>query len=76
MNIKCIAWLLIRGQHTILKNKPEQNDFIEKLPLNVKVGIEEASLPQACDLLSLLLSGIPWDCSKNHESPALFWHLQ
>lgn len=52
------------------------NEFSELVPLEIIVGIEEAALPQACDLLCLFLSGIPRHCSENHQGPTLLGHLQ
>lgn len=46
------------------------------VPLNVKIGIEEAALPQSCDLFCFLLCGISRHCGEHHHSPALLGQLQ
>lgn len=46
------------------------------VPLDIKVGIEEAALPQAGDLLRLLLCGVSRNCCKHHNSLSFLGHLQ
>lgn len=49
---------------------------INGVPLNVKVGIEEAALPQSCDLFRFLLCGISRHRGEHHHSPALLGQFQ
>lgn len=49
---------------------------IKSVPLNIKVGIEEAALPQPCDLFRFLLCGISRHCGEHHHSPALLGQFQ
>lgn len=46
------------------------------LPLNVIVGVEQATLPQAGDLLCLLLGGVPRHGDKHHQSLPFLCHFQ
>lgn len=48
----------------------------QEVPLDVVVGVEEAALPQAGELLRLLLSGLPRHRGKHHQSLPLLGHLQ
>ena len=47
-----------------------------KAPLNIEVGVEEASLPQAGNLLRLLLRRIPRHGCEQHQGLPFLGHHQ
>lgn len=49
---------------------------VSSTPLNVIIGVEEAALPQPCELFRLLLCGIPRHCGEHHHGPALLGQFQ
>lgn len=50
--------------------------MVGAVPLNVVVGVKEAALPEAADLLRLLLAGVSRHGGEHHQGPSFLRHLQ